>query len=504
MKDLQKRLSELPAGLEPLYQRMVENIKPRYQEQAAQLFLIVDAAAYHLTSLALSFVDEDPKAVLSFQQGVFSGEEIERRHILVSKRLKSRCVGLIEISVPRDDSLYKSISSANWEAYRVQFLHLTVKEFLTTHKMQNWLATRPSTNTPNLHVQILTCCIRQLQVTNCMEFGHWRPERKELKKNFDQIELIYSFQRASGIIRMIFFHALQAEKVLHRSQLNYLEALDRLMQAVVVSRLPRILERDGSEKKLRPLHWTTLRYDGWLEPVQWQSDSVAYLVTIGMARAVTEKIQAGYQPSSKPGRPLLHYAIGNSHIVYDYAIDPNNERDKVDPNIVEGLLEKGCDPNQILKLGEQAEMEYEYGETVWDDILLHIWRRFCSPSPTTELAREYYGQLLEQETAMNDLRLRWLKTFRLLVEYGANVKTPPLTIYSQSLSGRVGFKMSALSIFDDSFAAFDHPLVQSTRELLISKGGTVLKERVSDKDWRFPSGAKKGATSRLACCCSPS
>jgi hypothetical protein len=504
MKDLQKRLSELPAGLEPLYQRMVENIKPRYQEQAAQLFLIVDTAAYHLTSLALSFVDEDPKAVLSFQQGVFSDEEIERRHILVSKRLKSRCVGLIEIRVPRDEALYKSISSANWEAYQVQFLHLTVKEFLTTHKMQNWLATRPSMNTPNIHVRLLSCCIRELQVTDCSEFHRWNTEEKKREAYVEENYFVWSFHRLTGTIHVILFHALQAEKVLHRSQLNYLEALDRLMQATVVSRLPRILERNESEKKLRPPHWTTLRYEDWFEPVQWQSDYVAYLVTIGMARAVTEKIQAGYQPSSKPGRPLLHYAIGNSHIVSDYAIDRNDERDKVDPNIVEGLLEKGCDPNQILKMGEQAEMEYEYGETVWDDILLHIWRRFCSPSPTTELAREYYGQLLEQETAMNDLRLRWLKTFRLLVEYGANVKNPPLTIYSRGLSGLVGFKMSVLSIFDDSFAAFDHPLVQSTRELLISKGGTVLKERVSDKDWRFPSGAKKGATSRLACCCSPS
>lgn len=144
MKDLQRRLSELPAGLEPLYQRMFENIQPRYHEQAAQLFRIVDIAASPLTPLALSFIDEDPKAALSVKHEVFSDDEIKQRHILVAKRLKSRCAGLIEISVSKGElggPGFGEILSINWMYQRVQFLHLTVKEFLVSDKMQNWLAT---------------------------------------------------------------------------------------------------------------------------------------------------------------------------------------------------------------------------------------------------------------------------------------------------------------------------------------------------------------------------
>jgi hypothetical protein len=122
MKDLQRRLSELPAGLEPLYQRMFENIQPRYHEQAAQLFRIIDIAASPLTPLALLFIDEDPKAALSVKHEVFSNDEIKRRYILVAKRLKSRCAGLIEISVSKGElggPGFGEILSINWMYQRV-------------------------------------------------------------------------------------------------------------------------------------------------------------------------------------------------------------------------------------------------------------------------------------------------------------------------------------------------------------------------------------------------
>jgi hypothetical protein len=71
--------------------------------------------------------------------------------------------------------------------------------------------------------------------------------------------------------------------------------------------------------------------------------------------------------------------------------------------------------------------------------------------------------------------------------------------------------MLPLSIIIDVFADLEHALVQSTRELLISKGGTVLKERVSGKDTGFQYPAppevpeqgdpRKGSSSGLGCCC---
>lgn len=376
---------------------------------------------------------------------------------------------------------------------------MTVKEFLVSDKMQNWLATRPSTNIPNIHVGILTCVIRQLQVTACAQFHRYDQETKNREIYFDADLWFFSFVHG-GIIRLIFFHALRIEILHHRSQLIYLEALDKLLQDSVESNPPRVLEPEKSTKEERPPHWTTFRYVDWFEPAQWQSDYAAYLVTIGMTRAVIDKIRADYNPSLKPGRPLLHYAI--TTLAPEYAIDLRNERDTVDPEIVEELLKQGCDPNQSLNRLRDGIMTSAPGKTTWQGALIHIWRRFCLMPGTDNIARQYYEKLSEQAAAMDDLRLRWVKSFKLLVEYGADLKVR--VVVPEDEDAINCFKMSALSIFMDAFAGFEHQLVKTTRELLISKGVTELKQRVSSEDMETSSSVKRGAGSRLACCCNPS
>jgi hypothetical protein len=105
---------------------------------------------------------------------------------------------------------------------------------------------------------------------------------------------------------------------------------------------------------------------------------------------------------------------------------------------------------------------------------------------------------------MNDLRLKWVKSFKLLVEYGADLKVRVVVPEGEDEDAINFFKMSALSIFMDAFAGFEHPLVETTRELLISKGVTELKQRVSYEDMETSSSVKRGTGSRLVCCCNPS
>jgi hypothetical protein len=326
---------------------------------------------------------------------------------------------------------------------------------------------------------------------------------------------LFEYFKPSGIIRLIFFHALQFEKLHHKSQLIYLEALDNLLQDWVKSKLPRVWKREKSTKEERPPHWTTFRYCDWSEPARSQSDYAAYLVTTGMTRAVIDKIHADYNPSLKPGRPLLHYAI--TILAPEYAIDYQDERDRVDPEIVEELLKQDCDPNQLLNRWRdgdtycsnsgQTDFRIErawhgktawQGKTTWQDALIHIWWRFCSVGSTA--AARHYEKLSEHAAAMKDLRLRWVKSFKLLVDYGADLKVRVFVSEDKTNC----FKMSALSIFMDAFAGFEHPLVETTRGLLISKGVTELKQRVSYEDMETLSNVKRGTGSRLACCCNPS
>jgi len=254
MKDLQRRLSELPAGLEPLYRRMVECIPQRYCEQAAQYFRVVQSAASPLTPLAFSFIDEDLKAALRPKGGTFGYEEFRRRYVLVGKRLKSRCAGLVEISLGGEFRVAgaKIQDTSAWYNHRVQFLHLTVKEFLASKEMRSWLASTPS---GNIHVRILTCCLRQLQVTSYCSYTEKRKRRLYLEAS-----LLKEDFRSPGILHLIFVHALRAEKASNKSQLIYLEALDKLIESSAVAKFG----VDYPEYKLR--HWTDFRNLDTLEP----------------------------------------------------------------------------------------------------------------------------------------------------------------------------------------------------------------------------------------------
>jgi hypothetical protein len=466
---------------------MIENIKPFYRERAAQLFQIVDVAVVPLSPLALSFVDEDPEAALSVTEVVISDAEIQRRHNLVSKRLKNRCAGLIEIGQIKELDAKENVP---WKPSRVQFLHLTVKEFLASAEMRNWLVTQSSATTPNTHVQILSCYLRQLKITGCAAFYRYDDEQHLFRLTSLYVHINH------GLIFSILFHALQAERLILKSQLVYLETLDELVRRLLRIRLPVDDKETFSDYNPKLRHWTACRYPpdrDWVEPDNWQSDYVSYLVSIGMTRAVIEKLRMGYTPSLKSGMPLLCYAVFST--VPNWALG-RMERDIVSPELIEELLKRGCDPNQSFKRLRGYEFN---GMTVWECVLIQAWRRLYSPSPSTIDEAEYYEKLSKDEAAMIDLRLRWVKTFRLFLEYGADIK---ILANVKDSRGRdqVQLRMSALSIFNNVFEAFDHPLVPSTRELLISKGGTVVKGVVNTNN--AERAARKGIASRFTCCCS--
>jgi len=481
IKDLQRRLSTLPAGLEPLYQRMVENIEPFYHEQAAQLFRIVHISVLPLSPLAVSFLEDDPRLSLLDEDSVITETEISRRHILVSKRLKARSAGLIEMGIVKriDDNSDESNlgdsredTPTTWRPAKVQFLHLTVKEFMETQKMRNWLATRPSTTGSNTDTQIVTCCLRQIKSTGVLDLYNYT-QRGAYVEYYDnpQYELSKFIQACQGgTIFLILSHALQAERTTQKSQLIYLESLNKFLQGLKL--YPVIQESDTTEEGQTPWHWTSSRFGDWSEPTGWRSDFVSYLVTIGMKRSAIKIIEKGYKPASKPGRPLLFYAISN--VAPDYAIG-NLERDTVDPSIIEELLNRGCNPNQSFNsLRAQDIQDIGFG-TAWGSALFHLWRRFCFHRPRTEEARQYYDELSRQETAMNDLLLRWLKTVKLFLEHGADAKIIVLD-QDRSKRHRWSFKLSALSIFNGVFSDFDNPLKSSTQQLLLSKGAIEVEE----------------------------
>ena len=453
MKDLQRRLSALPADLEPLYKRMIDTIDPFYQLHAAQLFQIVRTAALPLSLLAMFFIGDDPNTALSGKERPISIGEIAKREDMVLMRLKSRCKGLVEAS-------YFESSSTDGDEYvyqtrprrlaKVQFLHLTVKEFLATSLMDTWLTKRTSTASFNPHIHIANACILQFQATRSLDLYNYNATRHGKYVGPGP----YTSSSRRGIIFMVMNHSRIAETRLHKSQLKYLDALETAISASEAHRTKQ-WEHGAESQDIESGHWSLQRYGDWHEPPGWQSDYVAYLVTIGMTHGVAEIIRRGYNPATKPGRPLLLYAV--CPLAPEFAIE-NLEFDTIDPTMVEELLKRGCNPNQVFSSVRGRDIRELGTKTVWEATLAHVWYRFCGNYTGHRVYSTAYIDSLSPETVEN-LLLRWLKTFQLFLHHGA--------VPNAIVSPGDGLNMSALSLFDQVFSGLETPLFAFTREFLV-------------------------------------
>ena len=95
--DLRRRLHELPPELHDLYAHMLEQIHPKfYLEQASRLLQIQYQSEEEFSAGFLSFAD-DRDEDLVFRIDQHSQLDILEREEAINVRLKSRCLGLLEI-----------------------------------------------------------------------------------------------------------------------------------------------------------------------------------------------------------------------------------------------------------------------------------------------------------------------------------------------------------------------------------------------------------------------
>ena len=133
--DLQRRLRELPPGLEEYFQRMFDTIEGFYKEQAAQIFLVCMHASVAPPLLGFAiFEPGDPLAARMLSKNAVSAEDIREMERRLEKRINGRCRDLLEVIQDRDR--HRSVG----------FLHRTVKDFLTTKDTTNLLIAQAGQN----------------------------------------------------------------------------------------------------------------------------------------------------------------------------------------------------------------------------------------------------------------------------------------------------------------------------------------------------------------------
>ncbi|XXG95540.1 hypothetical protein Hte_001804 [Hypoxylon texense] len=262
--ELLTRLRELPTDLAELYERMLNAIPPNYRFQAANLFRIMvqstgyevcDGRPYPVSALRMSFTEEPHVSAVSANIEAMSADEISRRCVLVNRRIRSRCCGLLEVNdrpTINTDLVSHPLAQDNAPGGNqhyarrvpfVEFIHRSVVEFFAETQVLEKLSQGKTHGMNDPRASLFGSHIRILK-----SIGFDRPFCSPIRDG--------NFFMATAADALI--DALAAENSGHPLQPEFLNELDRTMRShwdrtsAIVH--PKTLTTGGSTQ----YHWTRM------------------------------------------------------------------------------------------------------------------------------------------------------------------------------------------------------------------------------------------------------
>ena len=282
ISDLRRRLEQLPADLEDLYEHMLlKHSDPFYHEQSAQIFLIVfgiRTCEYGISKevnlLMLAFADEeDANQPLRSPVRRLSEREVAFRCVEMRDRLKSRCAGLLEIS--GDES--------NVAELEVNFLHRTVYDFLKRPDIQSTLASRTGVAFDPYERLLKACVLWLKQVT--------------VSRADD------SFLEVFRLVRTALIYARQSNQLTRNPNLLILDELDQTVLCHWMS-VPRISE--GIDQRTTGLHWADDQNHRPAAAELSHDNFIGLAVEYGLTEYLREKLTQNDQMLQKKNRVVPH------------------------------------------------------------------------------------------------------------------------------------------------------------------------------------------------------
>ncbi|KAL6694129.1 hypothetical protein J3F84DRAFT_400581 [Trichoderma pleuroticola] len=132
---LERRTRDLPADLESFFKHILDSVEPFYYVQMVRTFQVAMGSTCPLPLMIYSFLDEDfenQKFSLQIPVRQMPMLEVVRRQEQLRRRLNGRCKGLLEVC--------RNVNEGPYMGHRVDFLHRTVRDFLRTKEMSDFLA----------------------------------------------------------------------------------------------------------------------------------------------------------------------------------------------------------------------------------------------------------------------------------------------------------------------------------------------------------------------------
>ncbi|KAG8529688.1 uncharacterized protein KY384_005169 [Bacidia gigantensis] len=350
--DLQKRLDLLPPELEMLYDKILQSLDPFYLGHAAQLFRLVEQSPEPPSLLLLSFADEDDMktAIERPIQPLSAGEEALKNDTM-SRRLKSRCKGFLEVvAVSKGNDGKKEAT--------VQYLHGSVKDFIESAKVKRQLGASLEQSF-DLHYRLSMAYLSLLKIIDIDNNG------------------LCDGPFWSRILRCLYHTA----RIMPNNRSYVIALLDELDKtATSIAKRP-------SRSKVLSYDIKCVSLESWVATAPYTLPSIgcSYLSLVVFYRILDyleAKAPTGCLVETKSGVmwPLLVDAVSPWYP----EIDGVREAEP-DVDVISCLLKKGADPNY-----HPTENQHSMMSSAWCYTLLHIaehWESRQLSSPWREIAK---------------------------------------------------------------------------------------------------------------------
>ncbi|KAH9886512.1 hypothetical protein F4778DRAFT_469080 [Xylariomycetidae sp. FL2044] len=262
--DLERRLEELPEDLEELYWHMLRSVKPAfYFEQASKLLQIAHRAHKPLSLLQLAYADhEDPSFAQKAGFNCFTKEQTQSMCEFTEGRLKTRCLGLIEVATLS--------STTDFTTRSVQFLHQSVAEFLEKADVREKMEKSLAGQRFSPYACLMSSGLLELKNIDTEPFPHRQPA---------VVMAHLWYQLAWPTIVHCASYAKWQETIHKSASVELLEELDR-----VAFRLSSLYV--GAESRFdmsRAVHWSERRKVGVpLQPLQVDGSMISFALESGL------------------------------------------------------------------------------------------------------------------------------------------------------------------------------------------------------------------------------
>ena len=292
--ELQERLRILPTDLEEYFRRMLDSVEGLYHKQAARLYLMRLDDPGILSTLTVSYFDEDnPSFALEAPMTPWSIDEIRERCTRTRIRVMARCTDLLELStVSGDGELADS---------RVDFLHRTVHDFLQTRNIHSLLTERAG-KTFDTNLYLCNATLSQMK-------------RLELRyKSHDK--------RFNSLMDSFMCHLSQMEIKGNCENATIVNELDR-----TISTFRKTYPPEYNARTYTPVNVTARYPENWLITEIMKRHLYSYL------SKSPDKLRILIKKRCPDGLPPL-----------DVALQCHNG-EEADPRIISLLLNQGASPN---------------------------------------------------------------------------------------------------------------------------------------------------------------